>query len=175
MTLSRLSSALLLACSLFGAGSLTACDGKPAPKLAQVKVDDLPAGQEWMGVYHNQIYGDLHLVEQETSVVGRWKRKDGSAWGELSGTKRGNVVHFAWKEKKYGLGGMPGGSTQGKGYFRYKIGANDIPELEGEFGLENDEIGYGRWDCIKQKNIKPDLKSIGGDMPDQSGIPAGLQ
>ena len=58
----------------------------------------MPAGESWVGVYYNPVYGYLHMVEQDGNIVGRWKRTDSSHWGELSGTVEGNVMHFTWKE-----------------------------------------------------------------------------
>jgi hypothetical protein len=70
--------------------------GGPPPMTAHITPGDMPEGESWTGVYFHPVYGYLHLVEQDTSIVGKWKRADQSAWGELSGTKVGNVLHFAW-------------------------------------------------------------------------------
>ena len=43
--------------------------------------------------------------------------------------KTGNVLHFTWKEHKYGLVGPA--AERGKGYFVYKAGENGIAELDG--------------------------------------------
>ncbi len=141
-------------------------------KTASVKPDNMPEGEEWAGVYYHPIYGELHLIEQETNVIGKWKRRDESAWGELTGVKTGNVVHFQWKEKKYGLVG-PSAESHGKGYFVYKKNENDLGVLDGQWGLGSDEIG-SEWKATKQKNKRPDLKSISGANPDQTGAPAAL-
>jgi hypothetical protein len=98
--------------------------------------------------------GDQHF--------GKWKRTDGSAWGELNGPVQGNVLHFEWTEHKIGLVG-PSSTSKGKGYFVYKRppGENVDDTLEGEWGLDTDEAG-NKWDCVKQRHVTPDLKSIGG-------------
>jgi hypothetical protein len=142
-------------------GALVACGGEPA-RTANVKPDNMPDGQSWTGVYYHPVYGYLHMVQNDNgTVVGKWKRTDQSAWGELSGTTTGTVMHFTWKEHKYGLVG-PAAETKGKGYFVYKMGNEGIPELDGEFGTGDDETG-GNWHNVKQMNVKPDLNSIQGD------------
>jgi hypothetical protein len=121
----------------------------------------MPSGETWTGVYYHPVYGYLHMMENDNNVVGRWKRTDQSAWGELSGVKTGNVLHFQWKEHKYGLVG-PAAEAAGKGYFVYKAGKEGIPELDGQFGIGNDETGAD-WHNVKQLRMNPDLKSIKGD------------
>ncbi len=123
----------------------------------------MPAGQAWEGVYYNPVYGYLHLVGAEGNYTGRWKRTNQSAWGELSGTAQGNVLHFTWTEHKYGEIG-PAADSRGSGVFVYKIGENDIGELDGEYAVK-DSDSVGKWHCIKQLNVKPDIKSINGDNP----------
>jgi len=142
--------------------TLTACGSGGGATAANIKPQDMPEGEQWTGVYFHPVYGYLHLVEQDTNIIGRWKRADQSAWGELSGTKIGNVFHFTWKEHKYGLVG-PAAEQHGKGVFVFKIGANKIPELDGQFGLNDDEVGSD-WHNVKQQNVKPDLQSINGDL-----------
>ncbi len=168
----RLRNVLFLSLLSLAPMALAACGG-PSSKVANVKPDNMPDGEEWAGVYYHPIYGELHLIEQETNVVGRWKRRDESAWGELQGVKTGNVVHFTWKEKKYGLVG-PAAESAGKGYFAYKMNENGLGVVDGQWGLGSDEIG-SEWKATKQKNKKPDLKSISGANPDQQGAPSALE
>jgi len=150
-----------LAAGTFGCGSSQA-------KFGVVKGGEMPSGESWPGVYYNPVYGYLHMIEQEGNLVARWKRTDGSHWGELSGTAEGNVVHFTWKEHKYG-GVGPSADSQGSGIFVYKMGPNDIPELAGQYALA-DSHDVGDWHCIKQKGLKPDLSSINGKGVDNMGV-----
>jgi hypothetical protein len=145
--------------------------GGPPPAVSLVKAGDMPAGEEWAGVYFHPVYGHLHIVEQESNIIGKWKRSDQSAWGDLSGTKTGNVVHFTWHEHKYGLVG-PAASQSGKGVFVYKIGSDKIAELQGTFGYNDDEVGND-WHNVKQVNMKPDLASITGDLGGTAPAAAG--
>jgi hypothetical protein len=140
----------------------TACGDSNTPKTANVATGPMPEGEQWSGVYFHPQFGYLHLVEEGPSVVGRWKRTDHSHWGELSGTTTGNVLHYTWKEHQIGMVGASA-TTHGRGYFVYKVNKdNNIGELEGEFGLNESEIG-ATWKNVKQLRMPPDLKSIGGD------------
>ena len=167
-SLSVVTMTLSLAASAVPFAALPACGGGDDPKSAKVTAGEMPAGESWTGVYYHQVYGYLHMQEQDSNIVARWKRTDQSAWGELSGTKAGNVFHFTWKEHKYGLPG-PAGESKGKGYFQYKLGKEGgIAELDGQYGLNNDETG-SEWHCVKQQRMAPDLKSITGDTGSSSG------
>jgi hypothetical protein len=149
--------------------ALPACGNKNANSAANVTAGEMPDGESWNGVYFHPTFGHLHIVEEGDNIVGRWKRTDASAWGEMSGTKKGNLVHYTWKEHKIGTVG-PGSMVQGKGYFLYKMGKeNPIAELAGEFGMDDEEAGSA-WNCVKQQRMVPDLKSINGD---SMGPPAG--
>jgi hypothetical protein len=157
---------LIVAAALVAVVPVTGCGG-PSGKSASVVAGDMPAGETWSGVYFHQVYGNLNLVEQDNNVIGKWQRADKSAWGKLSGTKIGNVLHFTWTEHKYGMVG-PSASISGKGYFVYKMGPDNIGKIEGQYGYGEDEVG-ATWDCVKQmagkQPIAPDLNSISGETP----------
>jgi hypothetical protein len=172
MKLSRSLLAALAASSLALAlpAVVGACGG-PGAATANIPPGDMPSGESWTGVYYHPVYGYLHLVEQDNNVIGKWKRTDQSSWGEMSGTKVGNVFHFTWKEHKYGLVG-PAAEQRGKGVFVYKIGPDKIPELNGQFGFDDDEVGND-WHNVKQMNVKPDLQSISGDLAGTAPAGAG--
>lgn len=144
-------------------------------KVANVKAGEMPANESWDGVYFHPVYGYLHMKKEAgkdgDSIVGAWKRADQSHWGELSGKVTGNVLHFQWKEHKIGLVGAAA-EAHGKGVFVYKVGKEPgIAELDGQFGLNDDETGSD-WHNVKQQRMEPDLKSVRGDAA-QSGGPAG--
>lgn len=156
---------LVLPLALGSAVTIAACHsgGAAESKVAAVKPGEMPVGGKWAGVYYNQIYGYLHITETGSGMVGRWKTSDGTRWGEMSGTAEGNLIRFEWTEHKMGMVG-PTSITKGKGYFVYKRpdGDNVDDELHGEWGLEDSEVG-NTWDCTKQRNMKPDLKSVHAD------------
>jgi hypothetical protein len=140
--------------------TLTACSNPPTARTAKVAAGEMPSGESWSGVYFHPVYGYLHLVEEGSNIQGRWRRADQSHWGELSGTRDGNVFRYKWTEHKVGLVGSAADS-RGKGYFVYKSG-KDGAELDGEFGLNDDEAGSD-WHSVKQQRMSPDLRSINGD------------
>lgn len=140
---------------------VTGCGGGGDPKTAKVTAGPMPDGEEWAGVYFHPVYGYLHLVTEGSNIRGKWKRANGSHWGELSGTAGGNVAHFRWKEHQIGLVGAAA-TSEGRGYFVYKVNKDNIGELDGQFGLGGSEVGSD-WHQIKQNKMKPDLNSVGGD------------
>ena len=152
---------VLLAAGTVGVTSLAACGDSQDAKHAKIPSGPMPENETWTGVYFHPVYGYLHMVEEGSNVVGRWKRADQSKWGELSGTKAGNVLHYTWKEHTVGMVGASA-TTHGKGYFQYKMDKEDRPILDGQFGLNEDETGSD-WHNVKQARMNPDLKSIGGD------------
>jgi hypothetical protein len=154
--------ALSTSFALLVSTALTACKGDQGPVSAHIQPGKMPEGGSWNGVYFNPQFGNLHLVATGSSIAGRWKRTDGSAYGELNGPVQGNYFRFDWTEHKLGLVG-PSATVKGKGYFVYSrpAGDNVDDELKGEWGLNNDEAG-NEWNCVKQRHVDPDLKSIGG-------------
>lgn len=149
--------AVLLAASAVG---VAACDGKEA-KTANVKAGPMPEGESWTGVYYNPVFGYLHLIEEGSNIIGKWKRTDQSHWGSLEGTFQGNVLHYKWKEHQVGMVGASA-TTQGKGYFVYAMDKENHATLDGQFGFKDEETG-SEWHNVKQAKMAPDLKSIGGD------------
>jgi len=145
----------------FSSAFVAGCGSEQEPKTAKVTSGPMPEGEQWQGVYFHPVYGYLHLVEEGSNVVGRWKRTDHSHWGEMSGTVSGNVFHYQWKEHKVGMVGAAA-VTKGKGYFVYKVNKENIGELHGQFGLNDSEVGSD-WKNVKQQRQQPDLKSIGGE------------
>jgi hypothetical protein len=154
--------------AVFAAVAALGCGNGAGAKFASVKAGEMPSGESWAGVYYNPVYGYLHVIEQDGNLVGRWRRTDGSHWGELSGNADGNVLHFTWKEHKVG-GVGPSAESTGSGVFVYKMGQNDIPELGGQYAMD-DSKDVGDWHCVKQVGMKPDLNSIGGQATDNMGV-----
>jgi hypothetical protein len=138
--------------------SVAACgDGKDT-KTAHITPGPMPEGENWTGVYFHEVYGYLHMQEEGTNIVGKWKSKTGDKCGTLSGTFHGNVLHYQWKEHTIGLVGASA-DRKGKGYFVYKLDKEQRPVLEGQFGLNDEEVGSD-WSSMKQPRLNPDLKSI---------------
>jgi hypothetical protein len=150
--------AAVLACAVT---PLAACGDTQDAKHAKLAPGPMPENETWNGVYFHPVYGHLHMVEEGSNIVARWKRADGSRWGELSGVVNGNLFHYTWKEHTIGMVGAAA-TVHGKGYFVYKMDKENRPIIEGQFGLNDDETGSD-WTSVKQARMNPDLKSIGGD------------
>jgi hypothetical protein len=161
MTLRSLRPILAAVCLSTAALAVSGCGGSEGPKHANVKPGPMPEGEQWTGVYYHPVFGYLHMQQEGETIVARWARTDHTYWGEMSGTSAGNVVHYTWKEHKIGMVGAAA-TTHGKGYYVYKLNKENIGEIDGEYGLKDDETG-SNWNCIKQLRMPPDLKSIGGD------------
>jgi hypothetical protein len=131
-------------------------------KTANVQAGDMPEGGEWTGVYFSELYGYLHIVQDGNSISGKWQRPHKDRWGEVAGQVTGDLMKFEWKEFTVGLA-HPSATKSGRGYFKYKRpqGDNIDDQIVGEIGRGMDEVG-DPWDAIKQRNVKPDLASIGG-------------
>jgi hypothetical protein len=139
------------------------CSSNPSGKTASVAAGDMPDGADWTGVYFSEAYGYLHMLQEGNSIDGRWIRPVKDKWGELHGTATGNLLKFTWSEHTIGAVG-PNSSKTGKGYFKYSRpeGDNVDDRIDGEIGRDLDEVGLDKWDAVKQRNMRPDLKSIGG-------------
>lgn len=154
-----------LVCLVLSGSVFVACGGGEAHS-ANVTPGNMPEGESWQGVYYHPVYGYLHIIEQDNGIVGKWKRTDQSAWGELQGTVTGNVAHFTWKEHKYNQVG-PSATSQGKGVFVYKMNSDKTAVLDGQYGLGDNETG-SEWHNVKQLHMNPDLSSITGSSDDSN-------
>jgi hypothetical protein len=132
-------------------------------KKANVPVGSLPAGESFKGVWYNPVWGELHMLPEGSTVQAKWKSSKGGVWGALHGNIDGDVIKFEWEEHKTGAVG-PGSTRKGKGYFKFQPQEPpNLPRLKGEWGLGENEVGGGEWDCVKQKDLEPNLKEIGGE------------
>lgn len=153
---------LAVAAAMALLGAPLGCGEGGGAKVANVSPGDMPSGAKWDGVYYSELYGYLHLKQDGTKMAGKWERTHKDKWGELKGEVTGDVLKFEWSEYTKGLVG-PNAKKTGKGYFKYKRpeGNNVDDQIHGEVGLNQDEVG-NPWEAIKQRNIPPDLSSIGG-------------
>ena len=154
---------------LASTGAAACSDATPNAKTAKVQAGSMPDDGDWDGVYYDMLFGNLHLVSEGNLVKGKWQRPRKGQWGKLTGNVDGNLLRFDWEEYVDGLVG-PNSRKRGKGYFVYKRPAGDNVDdiIEGEIGRGEDEVGI-EWRAIKQRNVKPDLNSIGGAGADNVG------
>jgi hypothetical protein len=141
-----------------------ACAGGPGSgRTANITPGEMPQDGGWTGVWYSELYGYLHIVQDGNAVVGKWLRPHKDRWGQLKGEATGDVLRFEWSEHVADLVG-PNATKSGRGYFKYKRPAGDNVDdtFSGEIGPDKDEVG-SPWDGVKQRNVKPDLDSIGGN------------
>lgn len=160
-----------LAAALAAISVLPACAGSTGggPQVAKVTPGTLPTGETFKGVWYNRVFGDLHLVPEGNHVNGKYKSPQSGVWGKVTGTITGDVIKFEWVEHKTGAIG-PGSTKSGKGYWKFVPGEAPAPAaLKGEWGLGDNEVGGGEWDCIRQKDVEPKLDSVGNDAAPTDG------
>lgn len=136
----------------------------PKAKTANVVVGSMPSGESFKGVWYNPVWGELHLVQSGEGATGRWKSAQNGVWGKLTGTINGDVIKFEYEEHKTGAIG-PGSVRKGKGYFKFiaPTEENRQPSMKGEWGVGENEVGGGEWDCQRLKDREPNLESVKGD------------
>ena len=157
--------AVLVAPAPFALG----CGGSQKEVKVVPKAGDMPEGAEWTGVYYSPTYGNLHMVKEGSAVSGAWRNAAGDKWGQLHGDVTGNLLHYEWEETTIGMVG-PSAKKTGRGYFQYvrPKGDNVNDEIHGEWGLGQEMTGVV-WTAIKQRNAKPDLKSVVPDEAEKQG------
>jgi len=126
------------------------------------KASPMPQGGDWSGVYFSEIFGYLHLVQDGKSVTGKWIRPRRDRWGQVAGVADGNILRFTWKE--YSTVNNTGSPIpSGDGYLQYRRPEGDNVDDEVK-GVVRPAAGGASmpWNAIKQRNVKPDVKSIPG-------------
>ena len=151
---------LLLATASLAAVSCGSGGG--TPKLANVKVGEMPKGGEWSAEYYSEDIGTIELVSKGDEAKGKWQRPHKDKWAEFHGTVDGNVLKFDWHEYNLACVG-PNCETSGKGVMVYSRpeGDNVDDVLTGSLGRKNDEVGYD-FTAKKQRNVAVDMDKIGG-------------
>ncbi len=142
--------ALAFALAAFGCPK----DGPPP-----VTAKSMPSGGTFTGVWHSPQYGEMHMRQNGSAVIGRYSKDERS--GRLQGSVQGDLMRFEWKEKKELISGRAV-TTKGHGYFR--IVHDDVEDnwkLLGEWGNDAAERGGGPWNAIKSPKARVMLDSRG--------------
>lgn len=146
----------MLACALV----LSACAG--GSSAIRSKKGPMPEGGDYTGVWFSPEYGEMHFHQTDGRVVGWYKKNE--RLGKIQGTVEGNVLRFEWEEKREMVTGKPT-TTRGQGYFVYVIDHEErgeakyeVHRLEGEWGLDDDDTGGGKWTATKSRSRKPQAK-----------------
>jgi len=121
----------------------------------------MPDGGTFTGVWFSPQYGEMHLIQNGATVVGRYQKEERT--GRIQGGVTGDIMRFEWSEKRELVGGHPS-QSKGHGYFRIaKDDQEDTWKLLGEWGTDADETGGGPWNAVKSKTRRPDISGSGGD------------
>lgn len=122
-----------------------------------IKAAAMPQAGSFTGVYFSPQYGEMHLSQTGSAVVGQYKKDERT--GRLQGEAQGDVMRFEWKEYKAMVSNRPQ-ETRGHGYFRYMIDAsNGDHVLKGRWGLDDDDSSGGEWNAYKSRTRQPELDS----------------
>jgi len=133
---------------------------------ANVKVGAMPAGGTFTGVWFSPQYGEMHLIQNGATVVGRFQKEERT--GRIQGGVEGDIMRFEWTEARELIVGRPS-NTKGHGYFRLaKDTAEDNWKLVGEWGTDTYETGGGPWNAVKSKTRRPDLAGDGEGSSERS-------
>jgi protease-4 len=143
-----------------GAGGLVGC----GPAMTNVRVNPMPEGATFHGVWFSSEYGEMHLCQTNNHVVGEYTKQE--RHGTVRGTVEGDQLHFEWAETRELIPGRPV-ETNGHGFFRVHRGdvwnantGRDEPTgewtLTGEWGMDEDEVGGGNWVAVMQPRESPD-------------------
>ncbi len=148
-----------LALCLCLSGVLVACGG--GSHRASVTPGSMPQGGTFTGVWFSPQYGEMHLVQNGATVVGRFQKEERT--GRIQGGVEGDLMRFEWTEARELIVGRPT-NTKGRGYFRLvKDEREDNWKLVGEWGSDTYETGGGPWNAVKSKTRQPELGSGSGD------------
>lgn len=112
----------------------------------------MPQGGSFTGVWHSPQYGEMHMVQTGSSVVGEYTKDERR--GRIQGTTQGNVMRFEWSEERELVAGRPI-TTRGRGYFRYAVGDDGDHYIRGEWGHDSNMSGGGPWNAVRDRRRQP--------------------
>lgn len=118
----------------------------------------MPQGGSFTGVWHSPQYGEMHMVQTGSAVVGEYTKDERR--GRIQGTVQGNVMRFEWSEQRELVSGRPI-TTRGRGYFRYAIGDDGDHYIQGEWGHDGNVAGGGPWNAVRDRRREPRVGSGG--------------
>lgn len=122
------------------------CGG--SSRRASIPVVPMPSGGSFTGIWHSPQYGEMHLVQTGSHVVGCYVQNERR--GRIEGSVEGNVLRFQWSERREMVVGRPT-TTRGRGYFAYTIGDDGDHYIRGEWGADDDETGGGPWNAVRDR------------------------
>jgi hypothetical protein len=137
-------------------GVVLGCGGSQKPKAGT-----MPAGATFYGVWESPQYGNMHLCQSGSQVVGDYVKHERA--GRIQGNVKGDLLTFQWEDRRELVAGKPQ-VRRGKGYFRIEIGEDGDQYLKGEWGMDDRSSGGGPWNAVKLRRGQPD-RCTGTDEP----------
>jgi hypothetical protein len=154
-----LSAVLALSWALF---ALVGCGGG-APGL---RAGPMPAGGSFTGVWFSPQYGEMHMVQNGATVIGRYAKEEKT--GRIQGTVDGDLMRFEWTQKRELIVGRKT-ESKGHGYFRvFEDPSEKAWKIDGRWGNDDSETNGGPWSAIRARNRRPDVGGEGGGAPDDA-------
>lgn len=136
---------------------------------ANVSPASMPEGGDYSGIWHSMQYGEMHLAQTGTQVVGCYTKDERN--GRIQGTVQGNLMRFEWSERREMVSGRPT-LTRGRGYFQYEIGGDTDHYARGQWGHDDNETGGGPWVAVRDRRRTrrpdPDTCGAGGTTADET-------
>ncbi len=129
-------------------GLLLGCGGSQKPDAGP-----LPAGASFYGVWQSPQYGNMHLCQSGTKVIGDYLKNERA--GRIQGDVDGDLLIFQWEDRRELVEGKPQ-IRRGKGYFRIEVGEDGDQYLKGEWGMDEAMSGGGPWNAVKLRRGEPD-------------------
>jgi hypothetical protein len=155
----RTISAMVLGAAL----SLVGGCGGPGVNIPQ---GPMPQGGSFTGVWHSPQYGEMHMVQTGSQVIGQYTKDERR--GRIQGTAEGNVLRFEWTERRELVAGRPI-TTRGRGYFVYAIDDAGDHNILGRWGVDDDNHNGGEWNAVRDRRRQPQIDSSGSG-PDGEGV-----
>ena len=132
-----------------------------------LKPGPMPENGTFTGVYFSPQYGEMHMVQNGSAVVGKFKKDERA--GTIQGEANGDLMKFEWIEYKALVSNRPQ-QTRGHGYFRYMVDASNGDHLvKGRWGLNDDDTTGGEWNAYKSRTRQPDMDNFANDIPTAGG------
>ncbi|HEY6878208.1 MAG TPA: hypothetical protein VI299_09315 [Polyangiales bacterium] len=132
------------------------CGASGPPRIV---AKSMPQGGTFTGVWHSPQYGEMHMRQNGSAVLGRYTKDERN--GRIQGSVQGDLMRFEWTEKRELIAGRAV-TTKGHGYFRILHDeAEGTWKLLGEWGHDASERGGGPWNAIKSPKAKVMLDSQG--------------
>lgn len=138
--------------SSMGTGLLLALAAGCGGAGVNIPQGPMPQGGTFTGVWNSPQYGEMHLVQTGSSVVGEYTKDERR--GRIQGTVQGNVLRFEWSEQRELVAGRPI-VTRGRGFFHYAIGDDGDHYIRGQWGHDQNMSGGGEWNAVRHRRRSP--------------------